>query len=330
MEYAPYFFIFANDEDITDHIRKYTSSLSIIDKAGMESDTVSITLSDPYDELVPPPTGAELNVRLGYGTTARHMGRYVVDTVSIKGPPDVLTISAKGTPFTDSKAMSALHSKKRKSWFPDTLGVMAITIANEHGLILAIDQDLSKITLPHVDQVDESNINLLTRMCLQLDATVKANDGKLIITRKANGKSVSGATLPILRFVPENITSYSVKRLQRSVPGKVVASWYNCHSAKEEDLVVGDAEPTEKIRHIYPTKQAAAKAAQALYNQKNRNAYSLDLSLPGNPNIIAEGRISLEGFRTGVNGLWDITEVSHKIGPGGYTTSVKGNTTHYF
>ena len=63
--------------------------------------------------------------------------------------------------------------------------------------------------------------------------------------------------------------------------------------------------------------------AQARLDALNRGEVRLELSLrPGVPTVSAEGAMTLNGFREGVDGRWLTVRVVHEIGGGGYFTEV--------
>ena len=80
---APAFRILANSEDITAAIRDRFKSMRLTDETGTTSDTVEITLADhdPANPIAVPPTGAELEVFIGYDDQAQRMGLFVVAVV---------------------------------------------------------------------------------------------------------------------------------------------------------------------------------------------------------------------------------------------------------
>ena len=56
----------------------------------------------------------------------------------------------------------------------------------------------------------------------------------------------------------------------------------------------------------------------------NRKGDEFTLTVPGRTDLIAEGRVRLEGFRGGLNGDWVLKRVEHRIDRSGFVTSVKG------
>lgn len=322
--YRPSFRIEANGNDITAAIRERFLSLTITDEAGLASDCLTLELDDSGTGINLPATGAELRVWLGYEGAARFMGLYVVDEIELKGPPDTLTITAKAAPMKDSKAYTALHTQHSRSWTPRTLGDLAASIAAEHGLTPAVSPALVAHHLPHLDQVDESNMNLLTRVAKSVGGIAKANDGKLIIVPQGEGKTISGKSMLTVSIARTSGTSHTVKLIGRQDYQKVVTVWRDANAAKDMEAAAGAGEPVRRIRHVYPDQAAAEKAAQSSLEAYRRGKSTLSLSLPGRPELAAECRAILSGFRSGVNGEWSITRVTHKLSAGGYVTDVEG------
>jgi phage protein D len=63
------FKVIANSEDITAKIRDRLLRLAVHDAAGLESDTLTLTLDNRDDAVTFPATGAALEVWLGYKNT---------------------------------------------------------------------------------------------------------------------------------------------------------------------------------------------------------------------------------------------------------------------
>ena len=322
--FRPSYRIEANGNDITAAIRQRFISMTLTDEAGIASDCMTLELDDSGAGINLPATGAELRVWLGYEGAARFMGLYVVDEIELKGPPDRMTITAKAAPMKDSKAYTALHTQHNRSWTPRTLGDLAASIAAEHGLTPAVSPALASHKLPHLDQADESNMNLLTRVAKSVGGIAKANDGKLIIVPQGEGKTISGKSMPTVSIARTSGTSHSVKLIGRQDYKRVVTVWRDTNAAQDKEATAGEGEPVRRIRHVYPDQAAAEKAAQTSLEAYRRGKSTLSVSLPGRTELAAEGRLTLSGFRSGVNGEWSITRVTHKLSAGGYVTDVEG------
>jgi len=330
----PTYRIVANREDITAAIRERFLSLTLTDKAGVEADEVSITLADhdPAAPIALPPAGAELEVWLGYDDQAEQMGVYVVDALDIEWPPNRLRITAKAAPLAASRSGQGstrlmLQTKKSRSWpAGTTLGALVQSIAQEHGLIPAVQAELASITLPHVDQVNESDMNLLTRLAREHDAIAKPAGGALVLARRGSSTSAGGSAtrLPTVAITPDMITRGKMKLAKRGNAGSVVARWRDTEAAVTLEITEGQGEPVQRLQAIHPDEASTRAAARAELRRGQRGEQTLDLTLPGDARLMAEGRLSLSGFREGADGEWLITEVKHRLDAGGWSTQVKG------
>lgn len=332
-EYDPGYRVTANDEDITRALSRRLVSMTVKDKAGNESDSLSVTLADhdPRQPIALPPVGAELRAWIGYGDSATMMGVYVVDSLELSWPPNSLKITAKAAPMADSQSGKGsrrpmMQTKKTRSWDAGTLlGELARKIASEHDLSASVGSDMADIELSHIDQVNESSMNLLTRLAKQYDGIAKPAGGSLILTRRGESKTASGgASLPTVKVTPGMVTSGKMKLSKREDSGSVVATWRDTDAAETIEVTEGDGDPVERLRQTYASESEAKAAARAALRQAGRGEQTLSLTMPGNTSLMAEGRLSLSGtFAAGADGEWLITEVTHSIAAAGYSSKVK-------
>lgn len=329
----PVFRLTANQEDITQAVNDRLISLRITDKAGMDSDELVIALADHDDQqpIALPPAGAELKAWIGYNDAADEMGVFVVDALEISWPPNQLKITAKAAPLAESQSGQGstrlmLQTKKTRSWNAGkTLGEITKAIAGEHGLTPAVQDAIASVVLPHVDQTDESDMNLLTRLARDHDGVVKPAGGALVLTKRGSSQAAnaSGTPLPTVEIEPGMITSGRMRLSKRGNAGSVVAHWRDTDDAATYEVTVGEGEPVQRLGQAHPTEAAARAAAQAELRRGARGEQSLDITLPGDTALMAEGRLSLSGFREGADGEWLISEVVHKIDTSGYSCKVK-------
>lgn len=317
----------ANQQDITETIKKRLVSLRYTDEAGMESDVLEITLSDhdPDNPIEVPPTGAELELFLGYDGDLDRIGMFVCDEVEISGWPGEMTIRARAAPFDLSKGgLASLQTQKTRSWAKGTLlGSMAKKIADEHKMAPAIADILSKVVLPHIDQADESDLHFLGRVVKKYDGIVKPAAGKLILAKLGSAKSVSGLFLDSVTLTPGEVSRFRVVTSKRETAGMVVAYWHAVKSAKRHEVKVGKGEPVKRLKMYYPTQEMALAAARTELDKRERKQTTVSVTLPGRTDLVAEARMFLEGFRDGVDGEWSITRAEHTLDGSGFVTTVE-------
>lgn len=327
-EFAPVFRIVANSQDITDKIRERFKSLRLVDEAGTTSDTVEIALADhlPGQPIKLPPTGAELEVFIGYGDRDRPMGLFICDEIELSGYPSEVIIRARAAVHEASRGgMIALQSQKTRSWAKGTtVGAMVKRIAGEHGLKPAVSPELAGIVLPHTDQSHESDMNLLLRIAKRYDAIAKSAGGALVFVRRGDALTSKGAPMSRVELTPADGSDYRVTIASRDSAGSVVAYYRDTRKAKRQEVAVGEGDPVLRLRMAYSDRASAENAARSEQRKRGRRERTLSYSFPGRPEVVAESIASLSGFREGVDGDWLVTRAEHYIGPMGYRCTIEG------
>ena len=324
----PEFRVFANDNDITQTIQSRLIRLQYTDASGYESDALELVLADGVksDPIAIPATGAELMLFLGYDGRAEYMGDFVCDELELSGFPSEMTIRARSAIFdTSKKGKTDLQSQKTREWKKDTtIGAVVKKIAGEHKLEPAVSTSLESIKLPHIVQTDESDLNFLIRLGRKYDAVVKPAGGKLVFAKKGEGTSVTGEEIPPVTLTPTEITRYRMVTSAREDAGMVVAYWHAVKNAKRHEVKVGSGEPVTRLKMYYPTAEMALAAARSELDRRKRKKTTISIQLPGRPDIMAEGKLTLSGFRDGIDTEWVITRVQHQIdAAGGYVCQVE-------
>ncbi|WP_018006784.1 contractile injection system protein, VgrG/Pvc8 family [Cupriavidus neocaledonicus] len=323
----PDFRLVANSTDITATILDRLVSLRFTDEAGMASDMLEIVLAD-HDPLAPiqvPSAGAELELFLGYDGATQRMGLFVFDELELAGDPGEMVIRARAAPYDASKGGKVnLQSQKTRSWPKGTkLSAMVAKIAKEHGLEPAVAASLQAIPLPHIDQADESDLNLLVRIAKKYDAVVKPAGGKLVLAKRGEAKTVGGADLPTITLLPTDRTSWRMVQSKRETAGMVVAYWHAVKQAKRHEVKVGKGEPVRRLRQYYPTQEMALAAARAELSRRERGKVTLSVTLPGRTDLAAEAKLILSGWRPGIPTDWIISRVEHSLDAGGYRCTLE-------
>lgn len=321
----PDYKILANNQDITATIRAHFVDMRFTDEAGMNSDVLEIRLSDedPLNPVRKPPKGAELELFLGYDGAAQRMGMFIADEFEMGGWPSEMVIRARAAVYDKTpKGKANLQSQKTRSWPKGTkLGAMVAKIAKEHGMESSVAATLKNISLPHVDQSDESDLNLLVRMAKKYDAVVKPADGKLLLAKRGASKTVGGGEMPTITLTPEDLTTWRQTETARDSAGTVVAYYHATKQAKRHEVKVGTGEPVRRLRNYFPDQDMALAAAKAELSKRQRGAVTFSFTMPGRTDLAAEARLVLVGFHPDVLPAWVIKRVEHALDIGGYKCS---------
>lgn len=315
----PIFSVKADGVDLTDLISDRLLSLRVTDEAGVTSDQFDISLDNRDNAVATPSTGASLEIAMGYeGDMLFNLGRYTVDEVSSSGMPNTLSISGKAA---DMKA--SLKSWKKRDWHQTTLGEILGKIAAEHGMTALIAAPFKAIKIDHLDQVYESDLNLLTRLADQYGAVTKPAGGHLLFVARGAGVAADGKPMPPAYVIPSDVKDWQASIRERQFYARVGAHWKDRRSAAVRYLYAGSGDPVMYIRHPYKSEADALAAAEAKLRQLQRGRTALSLSLIGRPALCAEMPIILTGFSSLADGEWVVTRAEHAMDGAGMTTRIE-------
>ncbi|ODC01214.1 hypothetical protein A3197_01640 [Candidatus Thiodiazotropha endoloripes] len=305
----PVFKVIVGGEDITSRLSDRLISLLVSDEAGFKSDTVSILLDNRDQRVAMPSKGAELKVSLGYrGEGVLFTGRYTVDEVSVSGTPLRMTIAGKA-----ANMRAGLKERKTRSFSDTTLGDLVATVAADNSMTPKVSDDLASIAVAQVDQTNESDIHLLTRLAADYGAVSKPANGFLLFVKRGQAKSVSGQLIPAVTIKENQVSSYRFTFADRGKYQSVVAHWHNTASGEREPVSAGAGSPAYTLRGSYPDQASAQAAAAAKLASLQRGEGVGSITLSGNPRLAAEGVVSLSGFMSGVDGDWVASRVEHSL-----------------
>lgn len=347
---TPLFQIFADGADITRKMQDRKLDISVSTETDPTQDTLEILLDDRDNAIITPTRGASLKVLLGYRETALHdFGTYTVDELEINGFPSTLRITAKAANVSSQSTVginqfnafvrgfkplfgekneagnpvaNTIKDQRSRSWHNESFDSLVTTIASEHGYLAKIHPALSNIAISHLDQMDESDMNLLTRLATQYDALLKIADSKLILLPRGSGNTASGDSITPLPVFKEQVTSFRMTLSESEAFGAVTAHWKNLDSAERLPVTVGSGTPAKILKDDYVDEEAARYAAQAELKRMKRGQTTASIDMPGQPSLTAGMHIDAQGFRDDFNGLWHIKKASHSLSSK-YTTSLE-------
>lgn len=318
---SPDFKIIVDGQDITAKINNRLIQLTLEDKRGLETDSLSLELSDHDGQLNIPPLNAIIQVWLGWKHTGLvYKGSFIATEISHSGSPDVLSIRA-----TSADLKSSFKKKKERSFHQITIAELIMKIANEHKLKPYIHVDLAEIELAHIDQ-NESDANLITRLADEHQAIATVKNGFLLFTPKGKSETVNGQAIPtfILQRKHGDGHQYSKNNGSDDISG-VTAYYYDPNQAERQSITVGDSTKNIKeLRHYYRDKNSALHSAQSEYNKIKSQASTLNINLAyGVADLIPEMPIQTLGFKSEIDDIiWLGTTIQHSLNTSGYTTSI--------
>lgn len=348
---TPDFQILVNGSDISPKMKSRLMSLRLTDNRGFEADTIEVQLDDADGQLVMPPKGAAMQVRIGWqGGELIDKGTYTIDELEHSGPPDSLTIRGKSADMRGT-----LQQSREQSYHQQSVSSIIDTIAARHALKAKISEKLKAEVIEHIDQANESDANFLTRMAEQFDAIATVKNGNLLFLQAGQSNTASGAAIAGVAITRQSGDGHHFSVADRDAYSGVVAYWQNDKkgqrqkvrakkpwqktappaedaadddievTVKEKEILVGSEDNVKTLRHIYANKQNAERAARAMWDKLQRGVATFTITLAmGRPELFPEQPVSVSGFKAPIdNSAWILTRVEHSITDTGYTTALE-------
>ncbi|MBP2872928.1 MULTISPECIES: phage late control D family protein [Pseudomonas] len=319
---VPAFRLAVDGLDIAQIISPRLMSLELTDNRGVEADQLSITLSDHDGLLTIPPKGAVIRLWLGWSDTGLvDKGTYTVDETEHSGAPDVLSIRARSADLR-----KGLKTKRERSWSNTTLGDVLGDIAIGNGLTSTIAGALDGLPILQLDQANESDANLISRLGEEFDAVASVKAGCLLCLPAGGGKTASGMDLPHITLTRADGDQHRYLQADRDSYDGVRAYYYDVNSAKKQEAIAGGGDNLKDLRHTYSDQQSALRAARAEFRRLQRGSATLSYTLAmGRPDLIPELTYTLQGVKAEIDEIiWYGGNVQHSLtDSGGYTVSLE-------
>lgn len=319
---SPRWHITADDKPLSSAIDARVMSITVTDNRSDTADELEITLDDHDGALNLPKRGVNLHVWMGWADGLYDKGQFTVDESDWEGTPDIITVKARAADFT-----STLKVGNRQSYHQQTFGQIASIIAQKHKLTLNMTDALKNINLEHVDQTDESDIHLLTRLAKAYGAEVSIKQKRLLIFKAGTAKTSSGKPLPkiLITRADGDKPHYSENDRDHDYTG-VVAYYQDDDKARRTGVHVGDDTKEKRLRGTYASPEQAEAAANAEKDRLNRNMATFTLTKPiGMPEISTESPVELQGYKPQIDKLdWIVSRAIHHLEvKGGITTDLE-------
>ncbi|TSD78264.1 phage late control D family protein [Pseudomonas sp. KBS0710] len=318
---VPAFRLMVDGNDIAHLVSPRLMTLGLTDNRGVEADQLTITLSDHDGLLSIPPKGAVLRLWLGWSDTGLvDKGTYTVDETEHSGAPDVLSIRARSADLR-----KGLKTKRERSWSNTTLGDVLGDIAIGNGLTATIAGALDGLPILQLDQANESDANLISRLGEEFDAVASVKAGCLLCLPAGGGKTASGMNLPHITLTRADGDQHRYLQADRDSYDGVRAYYYDVNSAKKQEAIAGGGENLKDLRHTYSDQQSALRAARAEFRRLQRGSATLSYTLAmGRPDLIPELTYTLQGVKEEIDEIiWYGGNVEHSLtADGGYTVSL--------
>lgn len=333
MPWEPNFSISAESNDITDEIRNNLVSMTITDYGGDQKKSDQVAISIASELLNIPKKGVKLEVGLGFGQELVDKGTYVVDAVHSGGSgngPRLIQIVARSFSKSNAYGHSSVQSQRLRSFDNITLGDLLNTIATEHGLTPRIPDELASKMLSHVDQVHESDMNLMTRLAAAAGAVSKISHGYWLLTPREATTTISGSELKkyIVRRDMTNTWEYHSNSdhpdSSTGGSGTQVIDYYDLGTGTNKSLTIGSGEPV--MHYNEPTLADAQELASAFSTSSKKKLVGMSVTMPAElemMDLTAQCLITTTGFGTTEDRDWNISKLDFSLTPSGLAVNME-------
>lgn len=283
-------------------------------------------------------------------------GKFFVDSLRTSGSPRVFEMRAVSVPMNTPIRRKMIT----KAWEKRTLKGIAQEIAGDSKVELLYDSQEDP-SYDRQDQKAESNLAFLSRLCRDAGLSIKVTDDMIVIfdqasyEKKAPVKTLVLGVSDILSWDFESQQSETYKTCTVSwrdskKKSKGSAGGYNMDLEKDDgdsDSDPGYDMDLQKVKKVNPAvmtytyvdpdvddngqeyqvkKRAssiaeAKRIARATLRKLNLRKLTGNLTLVGDPTLVAGVVIALEGFGS-FDGRFIVERATHSVGTSGYTTSV--------
>ncbi|WP_115540816.1 phage late control D family protein [Xanthomonas campestris] len=306
--------------DLTERIAPRLLDLTLTECRGGEADQLDLRIHDHDGKMALPKRGVRLAVALGWKATGLvDKGTFIVDEVEYSGAPDIITVRARSADLT-----ADMRTRRERSWHNTTLGAVLNTLAGEHGLTPRVAEALARTNLPHLDQANESDMNLLTRLGQRFDAIATVKRGTLVFAPIGTGTTATGRPLPTVTLTRRDGDQHRYSIADRDAYTGVRAYWLDKGKARRQSVLAGTDDNTKRLRESYADEATAQQHAHAEWKRVKRGVAKFDYSLAlGRPDIAPEQPAKLIGFKPEIDSQqWLIVRATHAMNNSGLTTLV--------
>lgn len=257
---TPDFRLLADDADVTARLRDRQLSLSVSDEDGETINRLEITPDDRDGRIALSEIETELTVALGFaGCALTPLGTYAVESLEGASAPQTMWIIAVAV---DLK--KAARAPRARAFEGRTLAQIVAQIAGDAGLAAVVGTSIRDHLWPYLAQTADSDLHFLTRIARQIDATAKAENGRLVVVRRGEGTTAGGEAIEPVDVPVSALAGGRWRLKSREVDDTVEAEYSDTGACTINRMSLGDGTPVRRLRETFGTDAEARRAASAI------------------------------------------------------------------
>ncbi len=334
----PVFMLSYGQKNITNDITPYVLSVTYTDYLSGQSDELEVELEDADGRWINawyPGKGDTLSLRIGYeAAPLLPCGTFEIDEIEFARPPSTVSIRGLATGIRKS-----VRTRTGRAYENTTLAAIAQRIARRNRLTLT--GKIRDIRIDRVTQYQERDVEFLTRLAREYGYAFKIVGSKLVFTELADlrdGKAVAtlrATDLISIRLRDKIKDVYQQAKVKYHNPktkklvvygvkndGQVGEVGHTTAAAKKQSGSAASGD-TLKLSTRSGSRAAAQAKAQAALDKANLQQTAGNLTLPGNPRLVAGTTFDLADCGK-LDGRYLVESARHRIDRGGgYTTELE-------
>ena len=169
------------------------------------------------------------------------------------------------------------------------------------------------------------------RLAVRYGAVLKFSGTMVAFLPQKSTTSASGADLPTFSLSPPMVKQYRLQLPQRTKVEHVKAFWYDREEAKKVSVSAGSAsKPAKIIKTEFANEDEAKAAAASQLGSWNKQAYQLNLTCIGFPELLVKAPLELMNvaesqvcFPEALIRPYHIDKVTHTLNGSGYETQIE-------
>lgn len=277
-------------------------SLSVTDREGVGSDSISLSFDDSEPRIANPRRGAVIRVQLETAEGGSFTGEYIVDRVEWSCLPYRVSVSGHAADLRGE-----MKTARSRFWDDSSVGAIVGQIAGEHGLVARISESVASHVYDWIGQQDETDLHFLERLARRHRALFTIKNGRLMWLDRGAGQTAGGEALSQLMVTPADIIVGSCRVTEGDADRyKAVKAYWQDTGAQERQEVVVDADPDataiKVLREPFSSQQEAEGAAASAASEITRGTVETSCSIVGRPSLMAGHPITYSDVRADVDG----------------------------
>ena len=185
---------------------------------------------------------------------------------------------------------------------------------------------MAALPILQLDQANESDANILTRLGEEFDAVATVKAGCLLCIPAGKSQTTSGLSLPHITLTRADGDGHRYLQANRDSYDGVRAYYYDINSAKKQEAIAGGGDNLKDLRNSYSDRESALRAARAEWQRIQRGTATLSYNLgKARPELIPELTYTLVGVKPEIDAIiWHGGNVQHSLtADAGYTMSLE-------